>query len=40
MLRDERVDSAAQLTERLMRACLILPHQTAETDYVRVQNGG
>jgi hypothetical protein len=37
---DQRVDSTAQLTERSMRARLILAHQTAETDHIRVQNGG
>ena len=40
MRRDQRVDGAAQLAERLMRACLILAHQPAETDHIRMQDGG
>ena len=40
MGRDQRVDGAAELAERSMRAGLILAHQAAETDYIRVQNGG
>ena len=39
MRRDQWVDSAAQLTEGTMGASLVLPHQTAETNYIRVQNG-
>jgi hypothetical protein len=37
---DKGVDNAAKLAERSMRACLIHTHQPAETDYIRVQNGG
>ena len=40
MRRDQRVDGAAELAERLMRAGLILAHQSAETDHIRMQNGG
>ena len=40
MSRDQRVDGAAELAERLMRAGLILAHQPAETDHVRMQDGG
>jgi len=32
--------SAAELAERSMRACLVLAHQAAEADHIRVQNGG
>ena len=38
--RDQRVDGAAELAQRLMRAGLILSHQPAETDHIRVQDGG
>ena len=37
---DQRINSAAELTERTMRACLILAHQAAEADHIRVQNSG
>src|SRR5271165_2554935 len=40
MCRDQRVDGAAELAERLMRARLVLAHQPAETDHIRVQDGG
>ena len=40
MRRNQRVDGAAELAKRLMRACLILAHQPAEADHVRMQNGG
>ncbi len=40
MRRDQRVDGAAELAERPMRAGLVLAHQTAEPDHVRMQNGG
>ena len=40
MRRDQRVDGAAQLAERSMRAGLILAHQPAETDHIRMQDGG
>ena len=40
MRRDQRVDGAAELAERLMRARLILAHQPAEPDHVRMQNRG
>ena len=40
MRRDQRVDGAAEPSERLMRARLILAHQAAETDHIRMQNGG
>jgi hypothetical protein len=38
--RNQRVDSAAQLAERSMRAGLIFAHQPAETDHIGMQNGG
>jgi hypothetical protein len=37
---DQRVDGAAKLTERSMRACFVLAHQTAETNHIRMQDGG
>jgi hypothetical protein len=37
---DQRVDGAAQGAQGLMRACLILPHQAAEADDIRVQDRG
>jgi hypothetical protein len=37
---DQRVDGAAQLPERSMRAGLVLAHQPAEPDHIRMQNGG
>ena len=37
---DQRVDGAAELAERLMRPCLILAHQPAETDHIRMQDRG
>ena len=37
---DQRVDGAAQLAERSMRAGLILAHQPAETDHIGMQDGG
>ncbi len=40
MRRDQRVDRAAQLAERSMRAGLILAHQPAETGHIRMQDGG
>jgi hypothetical protein len=40
MCPDQRVDGAAELAQRLMRACFILAHQAAETDHIRLQNGG
>jgi hypothetical protein len=40
MCPDQRVDSAAELTQRSMSACLILAHQAAETHHIRMQNGG
>jgi hypothetical protein len=40
MRRDNRVDSAAELAEHSMCPRFILAHQPAETDYIRVQNGG
>ena len=40
MRRDQRVDRTAEFAERLMRTRFILAHQSAETDYVRVQDGG
>jgi hypothetical protein len=40
MCRDQRVDSAAELAKPPMRACLILSHPAAETDHIRLQNGG
>ena len=40
MGRDQRVDGAAELAQRLMRTCLVLTHQTAETDHIRMQDGG
>ena len=40
MGRDQRIDGAAELAERSMRAGLILAHQAAETDHIRMQNGG
>ena len=40
MRRDQWIDSAAELTERSVRARLILAHQAAETDYIGVQDGG
>jgi hypothetical protein len=39
MRRDQRVDRAAQPTERSMRTSLILAHQAAESDYIGMQNG-
>src|SRR5467141_4783233 len=39
MRRDQRVDGAAELAERSMRAGLILAHQAAEPDHIRMQNG-
>src|SRR5262249_56950966 len=39
MRRDQRVDGAPQFTERAMCAGLVLAHQAAEADDVRVQNG-
>ena len=38
MRRDQRVNGAAQLAERPMRAGLVLAHQPAEADHVRMQN--
>jgi hypothetical protein len=40
MRRDQRVDGAAELAERSMRARFIHTHQPAETDHIRMQNGG
>ena len=40
MRRDQRVDSAAEPSECLMRTRLILAHQAAEADHIRMQNGG
>jgi hypothetical protein len=40
MCRDQRVDSTVELAKRPMRACLILSHPAAETDHIRMQNGG
>jgi len=40
MCRDQRVDSAAELAKRPMRAFLILSHPASETDQIRLQNGG
>src|SRR5438105_2871514 len=37
---DQRVDGAAELAQRLMRARLILAHQAAEPHHIRMQNGG
>ena len=37
---DQRVDGAAKVTERSMRARFVLAHQAAETDHIRMQNGG
>ena len=40
MRRNQRVDGAAELAQRLMGACFILAHQPAETDHIRMQDGG
>jgi len=40
MRRDQRVDGAAELPQRLMRARFILAHQSAVPDHIRMQNGG
>jgi hypothetical protein len=40
MFCDQRVDGAAELAECLMRACLILSHEPAETDHIRMQDRG
>ena len=40
MCRDQRVDCAAEFTERSMRTGFVLAHQAAETDHIRMQNGG
>ena len=39
MRRDQRVDGGAELVQGLMRAGLILAHQTAEPDHIRMQYG-
>ena len=38
--RYQRVDSAAEPSERLMRTRFVLAHQAAETDHIGMQNGG
>src|SRR3954447_389615 len=40
MCRNQRVDGAPEFAKRLMRPRLVLAHQPAETNHVRVQNGG
>jgi hypothetical protein len=37
---DQWVDGAAKLSEHSMRARFVQAHQAAETDHIRVQNGG
>jgi hypothetical protein len=37
---DQRVDGAAKLAERSMRARFVLAHQAAEANDIRMQNGG
>jgi len=37
---NQRVDGAPKLTEHSMCARFVQAHQAAETDYIRVQNGG
>jgi hypothetical protein len=37
---DQRVDGAAKLSECSMRTGFVLTHQAAETNHIRMQNGG
>ena len=40
MCHDQRVDRASEVPKRPMRARLILAHQAAEADHIRMQDAG